>query len=304
MKSAEEVEAHRGSSRCGRGARRRAARGRGGRVGVVVVRVRLAEVAVVHLVVGERPRRTRPAVAHHDRAVDERRERAELVGDQHDRGAARLERRARRRGPAGWAGRRRRSARRGRAAPARRRARGRSAPAAAGRRTAWRRRRGRSARPTTSRASRSRAVGARQRAEQRGGSAGRRRRPPRPRRDAAEPRRPLRDEADPRASGGSRPAACRTAGPRRCQRGRPVIARTSVDLPEPLAPISATNSPGLTVRSMPRRTGRPRWRRRRRAAQDGCRSRARGLNSVGLLEGGEVLAHERKVVLAGSSRRR
>ena len=32
-----------------------------------------------------------PAVAHHDRPVDERRQRAELVGDQHDGGAAVLE---------------------------------------------------------------------------------------------------------------------------------------------------------------------------------------------------------------------
>ena len=37
----------------------------------------------------------------------------------------------------------------------------------------------------------------------------------------------------------------------------PVRARTRVDLPEPLAPISARNSPECTARSMPRSTGRP-----------------------------------------------
>ena len=35
------------------------------------------------------------------------------------------------------------------------------------------------------------------------------------------------------------------------------MVRTSVVLPEPFAPIRATNSPDATVRSMPRRTGRP-----------------------------------------------
>ena len=76
----------------------------------------------------------------------------ELVGDQHDRGAVRpTAARARRRGPAGWAGRRRRSARRGRTGPARRPGPGRSGRAAAGRRRGWRCRRGpRSAGPTTS----------------------------------------------------------------------------------------------------------------------------------------------------------
>ena len=63
-----------------------------GRVGMVVVRVRLAEVRVVHGVVGQRRAVVgHPAVAHHDRAVDQAGQRAELVGDQHDRGAALLE---------------------------------------------------------------------------------------------------------------------------------------------------------------------------------------------------------------------
>ena len=38
---------------------------------------------------------------------------------------------------------------------------------------------------------------------------------------------------------------------------RPVMVRTSVVFPEPFAPIRARNSPDTTVRSMPRRTGRP-----------------------------------------------
>ncbi len=32
---------------------------------------------------------------------------------------------------------------------------------------------------------------------------------------------------------------------------RPATSRSSVDLPQPLGPSSATNSPGCTVRSMP-----------------------------------------------------
>ncbi len=37
----------------------------------------------------------------------------------------------------------------------------------------------------------------------------------------------------------------------------PMTVFTVVDLPEPLAPSRATTSPGRTLRSMPRRTGRP-----------------------------------------------
>ena len=59
---------------------------------MVVVGVCLAEVGVVHLVVGQRGAVVRdPAVAHDDRPVDQRRHLAELVGDQHDGAAAVLE---------------------------------------------------------------------------------------------------------------------------------------------------------------------------------------------------------------------
>ena len=84
-----------------RAATRRGGRGRGARsvvrpevvlVVVVVVRVRAAEVGVVHLVVGQRrPVVADPAVAHHDSTVDQPGQRPELVGDQHHGGAALLE---------------------------------------------------------------------------------------------------------------------------------------------------------------------------------------------------------------------
>ena len=56
------------------------------RLAVVVVRVRLAELGVVHLVVGERGAVVGDAtVTHHHGPVDEVGQRAELVGDQDDR---------------------------------------------------------------------------------------------------------------------------------------------------------------------------------------------------------------------------
>ena len=54
---------------------------------------------------------------------------------------------------------------------------------------------------------------------------------------------------------------------------RPVSARTSVDLPEPLAPIRATSSPARTVRSMPRRIGRPAMATDSRRRVDGVQAR-------------------------------
>ena len=200
------------------------------------------------------------AVAHHHRAVDQRRQRAELVGDQHDRRAALLQHaRARRRAPAGWAGRRRRWARRGRAGRARRPAPGRSAPAAAGRRRAGRSpSRARSARPTTSSASRDgRRSAGRERQEQ--AAAGE------PARGDDLPHRGRHAGARAWSAAGTKPIRCQSwksanGVPKSSTEPgvsgrRPVSARTSVDLPEPLAPISATNSPGRTVRSMPRRIG-------------------------------------------------
>ena len=84
----------------------------------------------------------------------------------------------------------------------------------------------------------------------------------------------------------------------------PVSARTSVDLPEPLAPISATNSPGATVRSMPRRIGRPPMATAPSVELGpGRLGHVRSSASVRLLEGGEVLAHQREVVLVGGLRR-
>ena len=184
------------------------------------------------------------------------------MGDQHDRRAARPELgQGRRRAPAGWAGRRRRSARRGRTARARRPARGRSAPAAAGRRRAGRRRRGPGRRGRRPRARRRSRPGRRATS----GRSSRRRREPAggddlPHRGgyAGRGAGPLRHEADPVpvvevVERGAEQLERR----RRSAGSSPVSARTSVDLPEPLAPSSATNSPVPTVRSMPRRTGRP-----------------------------------------------
>ena len=218
---------------------------------------------VVHLVVGQRRAVVRhPAVAHHDRPVDQRRHRAELVGDQHDRGC---------RAPS-WpqgvgedllvgqvdAG--------GRLVEeeqlrARRPAPGRSAPAAAGRRTAGETPSlARSASPTTSSASSMAvAVGA-ARAGAAAGAGSSRPDATTSQTEAGTPEvaparcgtKPIRCQSWKSSSGVPKSRSDPVASGR-----RPVSARTSVDLPEPLAPISATNSPGRTVRSMPRRTGRP-----------------------------------------------
>ena len=120
--------------------------------------------------------------------------------------------------------------------------------------------RARSARPTTSRASSTAARSAR--------DSGRssRRRDSRPeattsRTEAGTPDAApgaLRDEADALPVVELRRRGCRRAAARRGRAGRsPITVRTSVDLPEPLAPSRATTSPAGTVRSMPRRTGRP-----------------------------------------------
>ena len=259
---------------------------------------------VVHLVVGQRRAVVRdPAVAHHDRAVDQGRHRAELVGDQHDRRAALLEHAAARRpAPAGWAGRRRRSARRGRTARARRRGPGRSAPAAAARRRAVvTPSRGAVGEPDdVERVVDRRPVGARERAQQpAAGRAGRTATTSQT--EAGTP------EAAP-ARCGTKPIRCQSRKSRergaeqlerarRCSGRRPVSARTSVDLPEPLAPISATNSPGPD-RQVDAAQDRP--------AADGDRAvrRADGRGSssaaVRLLQRGEV----RRASAKGSPRRR
>ena len=101
-------------------------------------------------------------------------------------------------------------------------------------------------------------------------------------------------------------AACRRARARRRLSGRsPVSARTSVDLPEPLAPISATNSPCSTRRSMWRRTGRPPMLTAPPPAAPGERPGRRpggtcgSWTSVAFSSARQVLAHQREVVLAG-----
>ena len=67
----------------------------------------------------------------------------------------------------------------------------------------------------------------------------------------------LRDVADARPVAEAAAAGCRTADSSPPVSGTwPTTARTAVDLPEPLAPSSATTSPRRTVRSTPRSTGR------------------------------------------------
>ena len=203
-----------------------------------------------------------PAVAHHHRPVDQRTERAELVGDQHDRGAA---------GDAGSAARRRRPA----GSPGRRPAVGSSRTSRSGTPASARAMSTRCCWPPDSVATPSRAlsasptaaIGPRDRLLVR---AAHRQERPAPRQPAGGDHLlhrggyagrgagPLRDEADPAASRGTRSRGVpnsrtspRTTGT------SPIIERTSVDLPEPLAPSTASTSPWRTARSMPRRIGRP-----------------------------------------------
>ena len=155
-----------------------------------------------------------------------------------------------RRWPAGWRGRRRRWARRARAAPAGRPACARSAPAAAGRRTGSRPgAAARSARPTASSAS----------VDGDPVRAARRHERPASRQPPGGDHLGARSTGTPWAIGRAlrhvaEPLPLAEAGQRRAEQPdlrrwlsgcRPTIALTSVDLPEPLAPSSATTSPRL-----------------------------------------------------------
>ena len=249
---------------CGRAGRDAAGGGRRARVRAPRGRQRRA-------VVGH------PAVAHHDGAVHQRRQRAELVGDEHDRRAAVARARPSASASACWLGRSTpavgssRKNRSGSPASAR----------AMSTRCCWppdrwrRSSRRRSARPTTSSASSIAARSARDSGREqpaagqpaggddlpdRGGYAGGR-------------AGALRHEADPLPARRSRPAGCRRARPGPAAAGAARLsARTSVDLPEPLAPISATNSPASTVRSIAaqHRPAADGDRRRRRTASRRC----------------------------------
>ncbi len=73
--------------------------------------------------------------------------------------------------------------------------------------------------------------------------------------DVAPPRwgtKPIRDQSWNRSIGVPNSSSVPAVSGR-----SPMSARTSVDLPEPLAPMRARNSPAGTSRSMWRRTGRP-----------------------------------------------
>ena len=223
--------------------------------------MRVAEVRAVHLGLGQRRAVVRdPAVAHHHRAVDQWRHRAELVRDQHDRRAAVGAGAGCRPAPAGWAGRRPRSARRGRTGRARRRARGRSAPAAAARPTGGDTPSlGRSASPTTSMAS---SIACRS-ARVSGRSS--RRRVSRPDATTSRTEAGTPVEAPARCGHEADSLPVMERAERRAEqrhRARPAAAARSAPGPASTSrtrwrPSAQRTRPHRTVRSMPRRIGRP-----------------------------------------------
>ena len=87
---------------------------------------------------------------------------------------------------------------------------------------------------------------------------------------------------------------------RRSAGSSPVSARTRVDLPEPLAPSSATNSPGCdgqvdAAQDGPAADGD----RAVRTHDDGAPGRSFGRHPFAFSQGREVLAHQGQVVLVG-----